>query len=158
MPNARRGEVWLVDLGMTAKVRPAVIFSIPFRDDERALYSIVPHTTALRGGRFEVKLHVPWLENGAFDVQGLRPIPNAVLVRRLGALPELQMDTILRAIKVWLQCSKIKNDITPTSEQKRRILHDAVFYEILFTHGVSPHDETDYCSWEHINLNIQMYL
>ena len=27
MPNANRGEVWLVDLGMTAKVRPAVIVS-----------------------------------------------------------------------------------------------------------------------------------
>jgi predicted HNH restriction endonuclease len=36
MPNARRGEVWLVDLGMTAKVRPAVICNVPFRDDERA--------------------------------------------------------------------------------------------------------------------------
>jgi mRNA interferase MazF len=84
MPNARRGEVWLVDLGMTAKVRPAVIFNTPFRDDERALFAIVPHTTALRGGRFEVAVNVAWLENGAFDVQGLRQIPASVLVRRLG--------------------------------------------------------------------------
>ena len=58
MTNARRGEVWLVDLGMTAKVRPAVIFNTPFHDDERALYAIVPHTTALRGGRFEVAVSV----------------------------------------------------------------------------------------------------
>ncbi|HXI70366.1 MAG TPA: hypothetical protein VNN22_08420 [Verrucomicrobiae bacterium] len=77
MPNARRGEVWLVDLGMTAKVRPAVIFNTPFRDDERALFAIVPHTTALRGGRFEVAMNVPWLETarsmckvcGTFPVQ-----------------------------------------------------------------------------------------
>ena len=103
MPNARRGEVWLVDLGMTAKVRPAVIFNTPFRDDERALFAIVPHTTALRGGRFEVAVKVPWLENGAFDVQGLRHIPGSVLVRKLGTLNESQMETILRAIKVWLE-------------------------------------------------------
>ena len=30
MPSARRGEVWQVDLGMAAKARPAVIFSVPF--------------------------------------------------------------------------------------------------------------------------------
>jgi mRNA interferase MazF len=103
MPNARRGEVWLVDLGMTAKVRPAVIFNTPFRNDERALFAIVPHTTALRGGRFEVAVNVLWLENGAFDAQGLRHIPGSVLVRRLGSLNQSQMETILRAIKIWLE-------------------------------------------------------
>ena len=103
MPNAKRGEVWLVDLGMTAKVRPAVIFNTPFRDDERALFAIVPHTTALRGGRFEVAVNVGWLEMGAFDVQGLRHIPGSVLVRRLGVLHQSQMESILRAIKIWLE-------------------------------------------------------
>ena len=103
MSNAKRGEVWLVDLGMTAKVRPAVIFNTPFRDDERALFAIVPHTTALRGGRFEVAVNVTWLEMGAFDVQGLRHIPGSVLVRRLGVLDPTQMETVLQAIKVWLQ-------------------------------------------------------
>ena len=28
----RRGEVWLVDLGMTAEVRPAVVISIPVEE------------------------------------------------------------------------------------------------------------------------------
>jgi len=75
MPNARRGEVWLVDLGMTAKVRPAVICNTPFRDEERALFAIVPHTTALHGGRFEVAVKVAWLEDGAFDAQGCATFP-----------------------------------------------------------------------------------
>jgi mRNA interferase MazF len=88
---------------MTAKVRPAVIFNTPFRNDERALFAIVPHTTALRGGRFEVAVNVLWLENGAFDAQGLRHIPGSVLVRRLGSLNQSQMETILRAIKIWLE-------------------------------------------------------
>jgi mRNA interferase MazF len=103
MPNARRGEVWVVDLGMTAKVRPAVILSTPFREDERALFAIVPHTTALRGGRFEVPVNVRWLEHGAFDVQGLRHIPGSVLVRKLGTLDQSQMGAMLRAIRIWLE-------------------------------------------------------
>ena len=102
MPSANRSEVWQVDLGMVAKARPAVIVSIPFHDDERALYAIVPHTTALRGGRFEVPVDLRWLQPGAFDVQGLRNIPPSVLLRRLGALEPVQMEAVLQAIKTWL--------------------------------------------------------
>lgn len=52
--TAARGELWLVDLGMAAKVRPALVVSVPADDAERALVTIVPHTTSLRGSRFEV--------------------------------------------------------------------------------------------------------
>jgi mRNA interferase MazF len=100
--NANRGEVWLVDLGMAAKARPAVVFSIPFLDNERAVYAIVPHTTAVRGGRFEVVFDVSWLQHGAFDVQGLRHIPGSVFMRRIGALSLSQMDQITAATKTWL--------------------------------------------------------
>lgn len=103
MPNATRGEVWQVDLGMIAKVRPALVFNIPFRDDERALYAIIPHTTALRGGRFEIAINVPWLSSGAFDVQGIRHVPASVLQRRLGTLTPTQIDAIAQVVKVWLQ-------------------------------------------------------
>jgi hypothetical protein len=34
MPH--RGEVWLVDLGMAEKVRPALVFNVPFQDTDRA--------------------------------------------------------------------------------------------------------------------------
>lgn len=102
MLRATRGEVWLVDLGMAAKARPAVVFSIPFLDNERAVYAIVPHTTAVRSGRFEVVVNVPWLAQGAFDVQGLRHIPGSVFLRRLGALSQAQMDQVSAAIKLWL--------------------------------------------------------
>ena len=102
MLHAERNEVWQVDLGLAAKARPAVIFSIAFRDNERAVYAVVPHTTALRGGRFEIFLHVPWLEPGAFDVQGLRNIPASVFIRRLGVLSQPQIEQIAQAIKLWL--------------------------------------------------------
>ncbi len=102
MLHAKRSEVWQVDLGMVAKARPAVIVSIPFQDNERAVYAVVPHTTALRGGRFEIVVNVAWLEPGAFDVQGLRNIPGSVFIRRLGMLSQPQMEQIAQAIKVWL--------------------------------------------------------
>ncbi len=35
MPSVRRGEIWLVDLGMVQKTRPVVILSIAFLDHER---------------------------------------------------------------------------------------------------------------------------
>jgi mRNA interferase MazF len=102
MPSLERGEVWLVDLGLAAKARPAVIFSIPFFDNERAVYAIVPHTTARRGGRFEVVIEVPWLEPDAFDVQGIRHLPRPVFLRRLGDLTSTQMRKIAQTIKLWL--------------------------------------------------------
>jgi mRNA interferase MazF len=54
----QRGEVWLVDLGLAAKVRPALVISVPAEDADRALVSIVPHTTSSRGTRFEASVAV----------------------------------------------------------------------------------------------------
>ena len=48
-----RGEVWLVDLGMVAKVRPCLVISIPNLVQDRALVTVVTHTTSTRGSRFE---------------------------------------------------------------------------------------------------------
>lgn len=102
MPIARRGEVWQVDLGLAAKMRPALVLSVPFLDQERVLYAIVPHTTAPRNTRFEVSLTVPGLVAGVFDVQGLRSVPPSVLVRRLAAFTPDQLSPIESAVKLWL--------------------------------------------------------
>ncbi len=56
MPLPRRGEVWLVDLGLAAKVRPALVISTAFAGHERALYAVMPHTTAVWGTRFEASI------------------------------------------------------------------------------------------------------
>jgi len=66
----KRGEVWLVDFGVTQKVRPALIISIPYGDADRALIGVIPHTTATRGLQFEVAVTSPFLSEGAFLVQG----------------------------------------------------------------------------------------
>ena len=46
MKSPHRGEVWLVDLGMAAKVRSALAISVPADDTDRALVTMVPHTTS----------------------------------------------------------------------------------------------------------------
>jgi hypothetical protein len=40
-----------------------------------------------------------------------------------------------------------------TVAQKTALLDDAVFYEIFFALGVSKHDATNYCVWEHLNFS-----
>jgi hypothetical protein len=41
----------------------------------------------------------------------------------------------------------------PTDEQRVALLDDSVFYEIIFAFGISSHDPTDDCAWEHINFS-----
>jgi mRNA interferase MazF len=70
-----RGEVWQVDFGITQKVRPALVISIPYGDADRALIDVIPHTTAMRGSQFEVSVATRFLEAGAFLVQGIQALP-----------------------------------------------------------------------------------
>ncbi|MBI5217108.1 MAG: type II toxin-antitoxin system PemK/MazF family toxin [Ignavibacteriae bacterium] len=86
MQSPKRGEVWLVDLGMATKVRPCVVMSIPYEGEERALTSIIPHTTSSRKSRFEVRLNVSFLHQGVFDAQNILTIPSVKLIRKLGIL------------------------------------------------------------------------
>ena len=105
MKAPQRGEVWLVDLGMAAKVRPAVVMSIPATDIDRALVTIMPHTTSARGSRFEAAVSVPFLRIGVFDAQNLVTIPHAKLIRNLGKLAPAQLAVVERAMVVWLGLS-----------------------------------------------------
>jgi mRNA interferase MazF len=101
MPS--RGDVWLVDLGMVAKVRPCLVLSVPADDhNDRVLATLVPHTTSIRGSRFEVVSDVRFLKRGAFDAQNLVTIPLAKLIRRLGTLPDDQLGEVEKAVKRWL--------------------------------------------------------
>ena len=102
MANPNRGEVWLVDLGYVAKVRPCLVVSIPANDEDRALATLVPHTTSLRNSRFEVSLKIRFLREGGFDAQNLVTIPHAKLIRKLGSLTDLQMAEVEERLKFWL--------------------------------------------------------
>lgn len=54
MAKARRGEVWMVDMGIAGKVRPCLLLTDYPADDELAMITVLPHTTALKGNRLEV--------------------------------------------------------------------------------------------------------
>lgn len=97
-----RGEVWQVDFGITQKVRPALVISIPYANNDRALIGVIPHTTATRGSQFEVTIPIPFLSEGAFLVQGVQALPPRYFLRRLGVLPHPQLQQVERVILRWL--------------------------------------------------------
>ena len=98
----RRGEVWLVDLGMIQKTRPAVILSVPYGDSDRVVVTIVSHTTSLRESPFEIVVPVPFLREGAFTVQSVTTIPTKHALRRLGTLTADQLAPIEEGVRKWL--------------------------------------------------------
>jgi mRNA interferase MazF len=103
MTAPERGEVWLVDLGMAAKVRPCLVLSIPVLDTERALATSVTHTTSVRQTRFEVPVSAPFLRVGAFDTQNIITVPYAKYIRKLGKLSATQFQAVENAVRLWLR-------------------------------------------------------
>ena len=97
-----RGEVWQVDFGVTAKVRPALVISVPYDDADRALVGVIPHTTAPRGSQFEVVVGARFLGEGAFLVQGIQAFPPKYFLRRLGVLTPPQLQDVELALLRWL--------------------------------------------------------
>ena len=97
-----RSEVWLVDLGMAAKVRPCLVLSVPVGDSDRALVTLVPHTTSARDTSFESVVPTPFLKPGAFDAQGLVTVPVNRAIRLLGKLNHDQMRAVEVAVCRWL--------------------------------------------------------
>jgi mRNA interferase MazF len=101
----KRGEVWQIDFGITQKVRPALVISVPFADTDRALIGVVPHTTAKRGSQFEVIVPTRFLDDGAFLVQGIQAVPPKFFLRRLGILSAEQLQQVENALLNWLGIS-----------------------------------------------------
>jgi mRNA interferase MazF len=102
MAEVRRGEVWIVDLGYVAKLRPCLVVSVETGSSERDLLTLVPHTTTPRKSRFETALAVRFLREGAFDSQSLITVPRGKLTRRLDVLPPEQIRQIDRLLARWL--------------------------------------------------------
>jgi mRNA-degrading endonuclease toxin of MazEF toxin-antitoxin module len=103
MPKARRGEIWLIDLGMVQKPRPCLILSTDYLDHERAVVTYVSRTTALRQTRFEVPHQARGFEPGAFDVQGIGSVPVVKLEPRLGSVEPAMLQQVEAAVKQWLE-------------------------------------------------------
>ena len=97
-----RGEVWQVDFGTVAKVRPALVISVPYADGDRALIGVIPHTTSTRGSQFEVVVGARFLGEGAFLVQGIQAFPPKYFMRRLSVLTPEQLQSVEEALLRWL--------------------------------------------------------
>lgn len=102
MPTPRRGEIWLIDFGLAGKTRPALVVSVAFGDRDRALITVVPHTTTLRGSRFEIDVRVPFLKPGAFLVQGIATFPPAAALYKLGAITPEMFAKVFEGLLAWL--------------------------------------------------------
>lgn len=102
MASPERGEVWLVDLGFAAKVRPCLVLSVPAAPQDRALATVIAHTTSPRQSRFEVSVPARFLKPGVFDAQNLVTVPLAKLIRKIESLPTDQLSLVEGAVRRWL--------------------------------------------------------
>lgn len=102
MPTADRGSVWIVDLGMAAKVRPCLVLSVPTDPQDRVLVTVVPHTTSVQGTRFEVDIPASFLKTGMFDAQQVVTVAQARLIRCIGDLTAAELTLVEDAVRRWL--------------------------------------------------------
>ena len=98
MPAVNPGEVWMVDFGLAAKVRPALLLTGNPSLEELDLVTVILHTTALRGNRWELSIPKPFLKPGAFHLQQIQTISTVKLERKLGVLTETEMNQVLDAL------------------------------------------------------------
>jgi mRNA interferase MazF len=98
MPAVNRGEIWLTDFGLAAKIRPALLLTSQPADNELDLVTVLLHTTALRGNRWELPIPKPFLKPGAFHLQQIQTVSTVKLERRLGALTEEEMNRVLETL------------------------------------------------------------
>jgi mRNA interferase MazF len=94
MRSVNLGEVWMIDFGMAAKVRPALLLTGEPAADELDLVTVLLHTTALRGNRWELAIDKPFLKPGAFHLQQIQTISTVKLERRLGVLSGEEMNRV----------------------------------------------------------------
>ena len=98
MPAVNPGEVWMVDFGLAAKVRPALLLTGNPAVEELDLVTVLLHTTSLRGNRWELSLPKSFLKPGAFHLQQIQSVSTVKLERKLGVLSEVEMNRVLDAL------------------------------------------------------------
>jgi mRNA interferase MazF len=91
----RHGEVWLVDMGMVAKVRPTVVLQADNISAARSLIIHVPITRQNRGTEFEVPLgHLRFLDSDSVaNVQGIGSLPSIRFEKCLGVVSCIRFET-----------------------------------------------------------------
>lgn len=98
MPAVNPGEVWTVDFGLAAKVRPALLLTGNPTIEELDLVTVLLHTTSLRGNHWELSIPKSFLKPGAFHLQQIQSVSTIKLERRLGVLTADEMNRVLDAL------------------------------------------------------------
>jgi mRNA interferase MazF len=103
--KAKPGEIWLADLGLTAKTRPVLIVSRHDPDAPRALTIYVPLTTQARGSRYEVPVgKLPFLDpSSVVNVQGIGAVIEPRLERKLGQCQAELMAKVKDALRFAME-------------------------------------------------------
>jgi mRNA interferase MazF len=95
-----------VDPGMVEKVRPALVLSGPCEAKDREIITVIPHTTTLRGSRFEIHVPLRFLKPGAFLAQSPATVPGVRALKFLGRMTESQIRSIEDALLEWLEIAR----------------------------------------------------
>jgi mRNA interferase MazF len=98
--NPRHGEVWLVDMGMAAKTRPAIVLIADNLNAPRSLIIHIPITKQNRGSELEVPLgHLRFLDpDSVANVQGIGSLPSVRFEKRLGVLLPADLEAVKKAL------------------------------------------------------------
>jgi len=108
MNNPKPGEIWLADLGLTAKTRPVIIVSRFDSNPPRMLITYVPLTTQYRQSRYEIEIpDLHFLNKKTYaNVQGIGSLPIVRLERKIGELPFSVMQEVKSVIKFALDLAE----------------------------------------------------
>ena len=98
--NPRHGEVWLVDMGMAAKTRPAIVLIADNLNAPRSLIIHIPITKQNRGSELEVPLgHLHFLDpDSVANVQGIGSLPSVRFEKRLGVVLPADLEAVKKAL------------------------------------------------------------
>lgn len=112
MADARRGELWLIDLGEPLGreqgwQRPAVVVSTDLWNEHASVVTVLPLTRTRHGLPTRIELE-PDGRNGLDAVsyarcEDIRSVSDARLVRRLGTADVVMMGSIGRVLRLLLE-------------------------------------------------------
>ncbi len=97
----RRGDIWEVDFGLAAKLRPAVILSVPYVEGTHALVTCAQCTLSGEGRRWEVPLVIKGKEAHC-NLQGIATVAPVKLIRFPRSLTEKELFSVEDALLDWL--------------------------------------------------------
>jgi mRNA interferase MazF len=105
-PN--RGEVWLFDLGMAEKVRPALVVSVGYGDVDRAL--IIHPPASHQPSRFPIRdcRQCPVLEGWRIPSPERGDVSERKrAIRKLGTLKSDQFNSVFAGLLRWLGDARV---------------------------------------------------